>query len=397
MTAQNLEVYKRALEREKNARKAAEKILEDKSAELFKANQKLKHLLKAKTSELKGVFENIVDAYVMMDLFGNVLKMNDAAVELLGFDNSKQTFNLNQLVIPEEQDKVIDAFKMLLKNSSITNFKLNIITNKREEKLVHINANMIYNSKKEPIAAQGIIRDITEVSSLQNQKEELLKELKNSNEHLQEYAYIVSHDLKSPLRGIYSLVTWIKDDNLERLDKESLEHIELVQNKLDKMDKLITDILQYSVVSTTSNKKEEVSISSILKHVIQILHIPQHINVSIASDMPIVIGDRTKLQQLFQNLIGNAIKYNDKEHGRITVEVKVQEDHYHFIIQDNGIGIDEKYHKKIFEVFNYIQESKDSTGIGLSIVKKIVESHGGEIWVESVVGEGTTFHFTLKK
>lgn len=397
MVSQDIDIYKRALQREKKARKAAEKILEEKSAELFEVNQKLEKLVKEKSSELRGVFENIVDVYVVMDLFGNVLKMNESAVKLLGFDNTEQAFNLNQLVIPSEQGRVFEAFGSLLENGALTDFKVNILTNKGEPKLVHINASLIYDSNNKPIAAQGIVRDITEFTNLQKQKEKLLKELKNSNEHLQEYAYIVSHDLKSPLRGIYSLVTWIKDDNLENLDTDSLEHIQLIQSKLDKMDRLISDILQYSVVSTTSNKKEEVDMNSLIEYVVQMLHVPEHIDISVISDMPKLLGDRTKLQQLVQNLLGNAIKYNDKELGVITVESKELENQFHFIIKDNGIGIDEKYHEKIFEVFNYLKESKDSTGIGLSVVKKIVESHGGKIWVESILGEGSSFHFTLNK
>lgn len=397
MVDQEIDIYKRALKREKRARKEAEKILEEKSAELFEVNQKLEQLVNEKSSELRGVFENIVDVYVVMDLFGNVIKMNESAVKLFGFDNTKESFNLNQLVIPEEQSRVFEAFSTLLKNGALTDFKVNILTNKGEPKLVHINASLIYDSNKKPIAAQGIVRDITEVTNLQRQKEKLLKELKNSNEHLQEYAYIVSHDLKSPLRGIYSLVTWIKEDNLENLDKDSIEHIQLIQSKLDKMDRLISDILQYSVVSTTNNKKEEVDMKELIEYVVQMLYVPDHIDISIISDMPKLLGDRTKLQQLVQNLLGNAIKYNDKELGVITIESKELENHFRFTVRDNGIGIKEKYHQKIFEVFNYLKESKDSTGIGLSVVKKIVESHGGEIWVESIFGEGSSFHFTLNK
>ena len=111
----------------------------------------------------------------------------------------------------------------------------------------------------------------------------------------------------------------------------------------------------------------------------------------------LVKGDKTKLQQLFQNLISNAVKFNDKEKGFIKIDVKEEEQFYKFSIKDNGIGIEEKYHDKVFKIFNALNKSKESTGIGLSIVKKIVELHHGDIWIESVLGEGTTFYFTLKK
>lgn len=171
--SQNEEVLKRALAREKAARKAAEEILEAKSAELYEVNQKLKaanaELLTSysKTnSQLQGVFENIVDAYLIMDLWGNILKMNEAAVELLGFESTKDSSNLMSMVIPEEMENVQTSFQKLLKEGSLTNFKIRILTNSKERKLVHINASIIYENG-EAVGAQGIVRDITLESAYQ--------------------------------------------------------------------------------------------------------------------------------------------------------------------------------------------------------------------------------------
>ena len=397
MDSQNLDIYKRALEREKQARKAAEKILEEKSAELFEVNQKLEQLLKEKASELQGVFENIVDAYVVMDVYGNVLKVNDPAIELLGFKDVERIYNLNDLVVPREQERVSKAFMVLLEEGSITNFQVHINSLDGTEKLVHINASLILNEKKEPIAAQGIVRDVTEFDNLQKQKERLLKQLEKSNEELHEYAHVVSHDLKSPLRSIYALVNWLKEDNEGKFDEDSLQNISLIESTLEKMEQLITDVLHYSSITSTDNKLEKVNIKALLDHIIEMMFIPDHFTITMDPKMPVISGDKTKLQQLFQNLIGNAIKYNAKETGLIDIQVKELEEHFQFSVKDNGIGIDEKYHKTIFDVFHSIEKSKDSSGIGLSIVKKIVELHHGDIWLESAAGEGTTFHFTLKK
>ncbi len=658
MSQNQLELLQRSLKREKAARKAAEKILENKSAELYEANRKLEKshteleaLLGKTDSQLQGVFENIVDAYVIMDLSGYILKMNDAAISLLGFIDSKEDYNLIEMVALNEKYRVADSFKELLKTGAITDFQVNIITKKNEEKLVHINASIIYDQGI-PVAAQGIVRDITEakkaedlliesenrlstlimnlesgillvdenrkivlsnnkfceifkineapnkiigkgcttvidnnknlfvnqegfisrideinkykkdiigeellmvdgkiierdyipvfekdnykghlwtykdvtlkrkyeksieaqrqkyrniianmhlglvevdskgvilmvnqsfleisgyleeelvgkksgelfpvkegveifekesnrclngesssyevkvknkvgeirywlisggpnynlngeiigsigvhwditdIKNLELQKEKLLIQLGKSNDELEEYAHVVSHDLKSPLRSINALVTWLKEDNKGKLDRTSIQNIEHIENTLEKMDQLISDVLTYSSIGNESGEKTSVDLEDVITGLVQIMYKPEHIKIEINNKLPVVVGYKTKLQQLFQNLISNAIKFIDKDNGIVKVDVLEQSDYYKFSIKDNGIGIEPKHHNKIFKVFHALNKRKDSTGIGLSIVKKIVDLHGGEIWLESEVNVGTIFFFTIKK
>ncbi|MFS4482921.1 sensor histidine kinase [Hyunsoonleella sp. 2307UL5-6] len=403
MSQNQIDILKRALAREKAARKQAEKILESKADELYVANQKLEKsyleleaILNKTDSQLQGVFENIVDAYVIMDLMGNILKMNDAAVSLLGFDNSKVDFNLLDMAHPDEMQRVAQSFKALLINGTLTDFHLKIITQEKVEKLVHINASIIYDNG-EAVAAQGIVRDITEMNSLQIQKEKLLEKLEKSNNELQEYAHIVSHDLKSPLRSIDALVNWIKEDNQDKLDETSLQNFDLIETTLEKMEQLISDVLMYSSVGAETLEKQIVDLDALVTDLKTILFVPEHVSISVLNTLPKIEGEKVKLQQLFQNLISNAIKFIDKKVGLVEVDVKDNGTHYQFLIKDNGIGIEEKFHDKIFKIFHTLNKSKDSTGIGLSIVKKIVDLHEGDIWLESKPNIGTTFFFTLKK
>lgn len=403
MSQDKIDMLQRALAREKAARKQAEKILENKSAELYDAKQKLEKsyseletLLNKTDSQLQGVFENIVDAYVIIDLTGNVLKMNDAAVGLLGFEDSNQDFNLIEMVHPNELERVAESFKYLFNNGTLTDFNVIIITRKKEEKLVHINASIIYDNGS-PVAAQGIVRDVTELKTLEIQKEKLLKKLEKSNDELQEYAHIVSHDLKSPLRSIDALVNWIKDDNKDKLDEVSLQNFKLIETTLEKMEQLISDVLSYSSVGTNESEKVNVNLDEVITDLIEIMYKPDHVTVEVLNKLPTLKGDKTKLQQLFQNLISNAIKFIDKEKGFVKINVENLQTHYQFSIADNGMGIEKKFHDKIFKIFHSLNKSKDSTGIGLSIVKKIIDLHEGEIWLESEPGKGTTFFFTLKK
>lgn len=659
MSQVQFDILKRALEREKAARKQAEKILESKAEELYQLSQKLKYsntelekLVKEKTSELKGVFENIIDAYVVIDLWGNVIKMNDPAIDLLGFNNSIEDLNLIELVDISELDRVKDNFQLLLQEGHITNFEIKINTKLNEQKLVHINASIITDENNKPIAAQGIVRDITkqkadeeqlkesknrlstlilnlesavvledenrkitltnkkftelfnidispdelkgmdykiaseqnsvlfknpkaflektraidekketilgdelemidgkilernyvpivledqskgflwtfkdvtlkrtyrkrlenekqkyyniisnmnlglvevdpedeilmvnqsfiemtgyseeeligikgkevlpiledrdlmkekvidrkkgktesyelrirnkqgdlkywlvsgapnydlngkiigsiginfditEIKNLQLQKENLLKKLEKSNDELHEYAHVVSHDLKSPLRSINALVSWIKADNKGKIDETSLQNFAHIETTLEKMEQLITDVLEYSSIGSDDSEKVEVDINFMVNDLIKILYIPTHIKVNILKTLPSIKVHKIKLQQVFQNLISNAIKFLDKEVGVIDINVEELNNHYKFSIKDNGIGIDKKFHDKIFKIFHALNKSKDSTGIGLSIVKKIIELHEGDIWLESEPTVGTTFYFTLKK
>ncbi|APX99616.1 sensor histidine kinase [Lacinutrix venerupis] len=397
MSQDQVEILQRALKREKAARKAAEKILEEKSRELYYTSQKLEELLDEKSSQLEGVFENIVDAYVVMDLDGNILKFNEAATKLFGFDIKKESINVANLIYNEDYEYAITSFLNLKDKGYFKDYEARVYTKSKEIKWVHINASIIFDKNKKPVAAQGIVRDITEIKNLELQKEKLVNKLEKSNDELQEYAHIVSHDLKSPLRSIHALVSWLKEDNINSFDDTSLKNITLIESTLEKMEQLITDVLNYSSVGSDTALKQEVNLNSLVNQLVTILYVPENIEIKSLNILPNITGDKTKLQQLFQNLISNAIKFIDKENGIITIDVEDLKSHYKFSIQDNGIGIEKRFHEKIFKIFHSLKKSKDSTGIGLSIVKKIVNLHEGEIWLDSEPNVGTTFYFTLKK
>jgi len=399
-----IDILKRALKREKEARKVAEKILEEKSRDLYHVSQELKisnsklsDLLEEKSSQLQGFLDNIIDAYLVMDLKGHVLKMNTAAKKLFEYDVDKERVNVPDLVYKKDQKYAFDSFYELTQKGFFHNYTARVITKTKKVKWVQINASIIYDKDKNPIAAQGIIRDITVVKKLEKQKEKILKELEKRNNELEEYAHIVSHDLKSPLRSINALTSWIRSDNEGKLDEMTLKNFELVEMTLDKMDNLISDILTYSSAGAQTKEKEKVDLNILLENLKTILFIPENVSINILNKLPVVLGDKTKFQQLFQNLISNAVKFSDKEIGIVEIDVTERKSYYEFSIKDNGIGIEKKYHKKIFKIFNSLQESKSSTGIGLSIVKKIVDLYKGEIWIESEPNVGTTFFFTIKK
>jgi PAS domain S-box-containing protein len=572
MSQDKFDILERALERQKKARKKAEEILEEKSLALFyasqelnKANLKLASLLDEKTSQLEGIFENINDSYVVIDINGNVMKMNDVAEFFFGYDLNSEKINVVELIYNEDYAYAMKSFSELMKIGRFTDYTARIITKKKDIKWVHINASVVYDTLKKPIAAQGIIRDITverekrlvfelinnimksilgkeniydiawEISSsianylstddcviylvdeksktleqiaAYNKKinqdkqvlnklvipfgkgivgdvakkgtseivvntskdnryildderrlseitvpimnegkviavidaehknenyfiqehintieniaslvslqlksainlrernktesinKELLKKLQKSNEELHEYAHIVSHDLKSPLRSLAALTSWIKIDNIDAFDGASLQNFQDIEITLETMENLISDILIYSSLDAAAPEYEVVELDALIKNLIHVLYIPDTISINILNKLPAVKGDKTKFQQLFQNLIGNAIKFSNKEKGFINIDVEDHSSFYKFSIKDNGIGIEKRHFDDIFKIFQSLKKEKNSSGIGLSIVKKIVGIYKGEVWLESEIEKGTTFYFTIKK
>ena len=171
----------------------------------------------------------------------------------------------------------------------------------------------------------------------------------------------------------------------------------MIDATLEKMEQLISDVLEYSSIVSIKQTVSEVDLNTVMKDIVTLLHFPEHINFSIKKTLPTLKVDKVKIQQLFQNLISNAISYCDKEKGIIEVDVEQSFKEYTFSVKDNGIGIDKEYHDKIFQIFQSLNKRENSTGIGLSIVKKIVDLYNGKIWLDSKIGEGTTFYFTIEK
>lgn len=228
------------------------------------------------------------------------------------------------------------------------------------------------------------------------EQEQLLHNLEMQNQELSDYAHMVSHDLKSPLRSVDTLAAWLMEDNKDKLDDHCNTQLDLIRSNVEKMDALINGILDYSTIGKNQVETYKVDLNLLLKDVLNLMETPGHISIDIP-ELPTIVGDKYRLQQLFQNLISNAVKYNDKPKGLIEIGAEDKKQFWEFYIKDNGKGIEEAYFKKIFKVFERLENTQDSTGVGLSIVKKIVDLYGGKIWLKSELGVGTTFYFTLKK
>ncbi len=251
-------------------------------------------------------------------------------------------------------------------------------------------------------SVQGIVcvaLDITERKKSQDLQKRLIQELESANQELKDFAYIVSHDLKAPLRGIVSLANWIATDYSDKIDNEGNEQINLLTGRVKRMQSLIDGILRYSRVGRIKEESVSVDLNEAVTEVINMIAPPENFDIKIENTLPTIVCERTRIQQVFQNLIGNAIKYMDKPKGEIMIGCEQENGFWKFMVSDNGPGIEEKYYDKIFQIFQTLQsrDEFESTGIGLSIVKKIAKMYGGDVWIESEVGKGTIFFFTLSK
>jgi signal transduction histidine kinase len=243
-----------------------------------------------------------------------------------------------------------------------------------------------------------IEKQALQISKIEKQRKLLLKDLEKSNKELNDYAHVVSHDLKSPLRSINTLISWIKEDTQVELDAKTKKNLDLIDQNIEKMDNLISGILEYSIIDDiTRNPESFIDINHVVEEIVSLMHTPDHIKINIYKTLPTIYVNKLKIKQIFQNLINNAIHAIDNDHGEIIIMHQETSEFWKFSIKDNGKGIAKKYHNKIFQIFQTLDDEKKSTGIGLSIVKKIVEFYHGKIWVESEQGIGTTFYFTLKK
>ncbi|WP_299096721.1 ATP-binding protein [uncultured Winogradskyella sp.] len=262
--------------------------------------------------------------------------------------------------------------------------------NDREKEILFVYANMLVNLEQRKEYEERI-------QEQEAKKQELLEHLSQQNKALNEYAHVVSHDLKAPLINIHTLVSWFMDDNKDKITEDEYFPLQKVLFNVEKMDLLIKGILDYSTIDRIDTEDSLVNLNKTIEEVLQTLLIPEHITIKAQNNMPTLFGNTWRFKQVFQNLIQNAVKYCDKTQGRVEVGFTENEDMYQFFVKDNGIGINPNYFHKIFKIFTKLESTGSSSGIGLSIVEKIIKYYKGEIWVESKEGMGTVFYFTLPK
>jgi PAS domain S-box-containing protein len=353
-------------------------------------------LRKNEEEQFKVMLRTSLDAFLITDMQGRILEVNDAYCHLLGYSREELLqMSTADIEVVETQEETARHIGTLIKTGS-DRFEAR---KRRKDGHIQIVEESYNYSNLHGGRIYCFLRDINERKQAEEHRDRLLQELESANEELNNFAYVVSHDLKAPLRGISSLADWLSTDYADKFDDNGKEQMRLLINRVRRMDGLIDGILLYSRVGRVKETKVAVDLSRLVPEVIDLLAPPASITVTVENPLPTVMAEPTRIQQVFQNLLSNAITYMDKYEGKIRIACIVEGKQWKFSVTDNGPGIKQQHFDKIFQLFQTLapRDRVESSGVGLALVKKIVEMYGGHVWVDSTVGEGSTFFFTLPR
>ena len=358
-----------------------------------KHHEELKNLqkeLKESENKYRSIFDNSMDAILFTKPDGTILDSNYAAERLFGYSREEICeFGISNPI--DDNSKKLSEFLEEMEETGDTQGELELSTNDGSKFIAEIST-AIFTDSEGITRTSMIIRDVTN-------KKRVEEQLERSNNELEHFAYVASHDLREPLRMITNFLQLLERRYHDQLDADANEFIYYAVDGAKRLNHMINDLLKYSKVTSQEIDFTSVNCENVLKKTIINLKVQiEENNAVITHDpLPIIRGDENLMVQLFQNLIGNAIKYRGSETPHVHISAIKEKKQFLFNIKDNGIGIKPEHMKRIFTIFQRLhqRDEYEGTGIGLSITQKIVEQHGGVIWVESKYGKGSTFHFTI--
>ena len=346
---------------------------------------------------LESIIRSMGDMLIVLDGSGKIVMANPALLSHTGYHEHELLGEKIDILFTDDVS-LRHVFSELTSASNIKCYETCFRAKSGELLHVELSGNYLTSSS----TVFGIVMaatDIRERLMAKEQLEEKNRKLENINKQLDQFAYIVSHDLKAPLRAIANLSSWIEED-LGATETENVrEQMNLLRGRVNRLESLINGILEYSRAGRIVASEERVSVDAMLREIIEGMPVPVKYTITVGKGMPEFYTAKVPLSQVFSNLISNAIKYRKSDSGNLSVAVEELRDRYMFFVKDDGPGIAPEYHKKIFEIFQTLlpRDQFESTGVGLSIVKKIVEDLGGIVRIESEPGQGATFIFTWPK
>lgn len=362
-------------------------------------------------SERAAVMETVLDGLIVISRQGTIKNFNASASKIFGYKKSEVIGQNVKILMPDPYQSAHDGY---LDNYNKTG----------DKKIIGIGREILAKRKDGSIFPMelgvnemqvggdqlfvGTIRDISARKQAEIEIQEFVKKLKISNQELDQFAYIASHDLKEPLRGLANNALFLQEDYEDVLDDDGNKRIDRINFLCKRMEQLVDNLLYYSRLGRHELAIVETDLNQVIKKIKEVSFTEDTgmvADISVTSQLPTVVCDQPKVTELFRNLISNGIKYNKKAQKKIEVGVTEKVDPASnklekrvFYVRDNGEGIEEKFFSDVFRIFKRLNEEDDKvrgSGVGLTFVKKIVERHEGNIWLESSVGEGTTFFFTL--
>ena len=352
---------------------------------------------------LSTVIAAIPESFMVIDPQFRIVLANKAACDLSGVvDPVAKGMKCHQIShycdTPCEEPLEICPLRQVLDTKKEAKVMHTHYTLDGKPRYVEVIASPIFGDNGEITQIIEACHDITVRRLAEEKQSELFEKIRSINEELKSFAHTVSHDLKAPLRGVSAIANWLAVDYADKFDEHGREQLMLLSLRVQRMHNLIEGVLQYSRAGSQEEERVSINLEELLPEIIDAIAPPDNIEV-IVDQLPVITCCKTRITQVFQNLLSNAVKYMDKPQGRIKVACIEENDFWKFSVTDNGPGIEEKDYEKVFKMFQVLapKDEFESTGVGLTVVKKIIEMYDGRIWVESTPGDGSIFYFTLPK
>ncbi len=352
------------------------------------------------SEQMRAALDTFFDAVPAgMALFDDklrYLRINRTLAQINGLSVEAHVGHTTRELFPELDPHPEGLLRQVLKGETIT-FESTGKTPASEEENTWIACNApVRTTDGTPLGVATVILDISQRKRAEAERDRLIAALERSNRDLDQFAYVASHDLKAPLRGITNLAEWIGDDLKDVMTDDTRHQMRLLTGRVHRLEALINGILDYSRAGRVSEQPESIDVGALLTETIEMLSPAPPAAIQVESRMPVLHSERVPLQQVFLNLMGNGLKHSMRKDALVKVGCSEKSEGWEFSISDNGPGIAPEYHGRIWGIFQTLRarDEVEGTGIGLSVVKKIVENRGGSVRVESAVGQGATFFFT---
>ncbi len=391
--------------------------------------KQIEQALRESEERYRSIIDNVQDAYFRADEKGIIIMTGPSAARMYRFDSPDEMIGIPALSLYKNPEDRTAMFEELKENDKVEDYEGEGLRKDGTVFFGSMNAQFYYDNQGQIQGTESFIRDITErkqaekltqdvlekeqqlteelqvsneeLMNTQDELRETINKLETSNMELEQFAYVASHDLQEPLRMVTSFTQLLEKRYKGHIDEEADEYIGFVVDGSHRMKDLIDDLLAFSRLNTQAGEFKLVSLHLLVDDVVKNLKpsIDENNAQITYNKLPTMMVDPSQISQLFQNLISNAIKFHGEKPPKIHISSEQSDNERIFTVSDNGIGIDPEHQKQIFSIFKrlHTREEYDGTGIGLSICKKIVERHGGRIWVESELGKGSTFYFTIPK
>lgn len=371
--------------------------------------------LRDREQYFRTIFEQAPIGIACFSLAGQWLEVNDRLCEMLGYEREVlRHMTLAEIIHPEETQQETHYYDQLIRAAIAScQFDKRLLRSDGNSLWTTVAVTALHNPEGQVHRFIAMIQDISDRKTHELERAERAHELRQlntalaratgdlrrRNAELDQFAYVVSHDLKAPLRALSSLAGWLAEDNADQLGEESQRHLMLMQQRVTRMGGLLDGLLAYSRIGRVNAAPKTVRVRELLAELLDSLEIPAGFQIEIVEPMPSLVAREISLSQVFSNLISNAIRYCDRPDGHLRISAHETAEAYEFTLADNGPGIDPAYHERIFEIFQTLQprDHSENAGVGLSIVQKIITVEQGKIWLEPNPEVGATFHVSWPK